>query len=306
MPGIDQIIAGYADGKNDQLVSPQALSNNFVQREAVQITFNPLVYSYDKLLTIFWRSIDPTDAGGQFQDRGEAYKTAIFYHDDEQKKSAEQAKRELEESQRFSGSIATDIIAAGFFHPAEEKYQDYYKKNAFHYRKHCEESGRKEFIEKKWRIEKEGGRLKSRLTPLQYEVTQKNATEKPYENEFHNFTEEGIYVDIVSGEPLFSSIDQYDAGCGWPSFTRPISQYHINDVLDQRYGMNRTEVRSKFSDSHLGHLFYDGPKDKGGVRYCINSAALRFIPKDELEKEGYGEYRHLYKGTEQEGSFPDD
>ena len=297
MPGIHQVVSGYSGGQIDQSLNPQKVSDTTLQREVVQITFDPQIFPYEKLLDIFWRSIDPTDEGGQFQDRGKQYKTAIFYHDDEQKEFAEQSKRKLEESKKFSSPIATDIFPAESFRPAEEKQQDYYKKNAFHYRKHCEESGRKEFIEGNWRIEKDVKQLQEQLTPLQYEVTQKNATESPYENEFYNHTDEGIYVDVVSGEPLFSSKDQYDTGCGWPSFTRPISHYHINDVLDQRYGMIRTEVRSKFGDSHLGHLFYDGPRDKGGVRYCINSAALRFIPKDELEKEGYGEYRHLFRGN---------
>lgn len=132
--------------------------------------------------------------------------------------------------------------------------------------------------------------IKSKLNPIQYKVTQENATEMPFQNEYWNHDEEGIYVDIVTGEPLFSSKDKYDAGCGWPSFTKPIEEENIVEKLDKSHGMIRTEVRSKYGDSHLGHVFPDGPKDKGGLRYCINSAALRFIKKEDMEKEGYGEY----------------
>lgn len=137
--------------------------------------------------------------------------------------------------------------------------------------------------------------LKKRLTKIQYEVTQNNATEPPFQNEYWNNTREGIYVDIVSGVPLFSSLDQYDAGCGWPSFTKPLNEDEIYEKLDLSHGMRRIEVRSKTADSHLGHVFPDGPPEKGGLRYCINSAALRFIPKEDLEKEGYGEYLHLFE-----------
>jgi methionine-R-sulfoxide reductase len=137
--------------------------------------------------------------------------------------------------------------------------------------------------------------LRGRLTPMQYEVTQNNATEPPFHNEFWDNQREGIYVDVVSGEPLFSSRDQYDAGCGWPSFTKPLHKEEVNERIDSSHGMIRTEVRSHTADSHLGHVFPDGPKDEGGLRYCINSAALRFIPKEDLEKEGYAEYRKLFE-----------
>jgi len=137
--------------------------------------------------------------------------------------------------------------------------------------------------------------LKKKLTPIQYKVTQENATERPFYNEYWDHEEEGIYVDVVTGEPLFSSKDKYDAGCGWPSFTKPIDKEFVKEKLDLSHGMVRTEVRSKYGDSHLGHVFTDGPKDKGGLRYCINSAALRFIKKEDMEKEGYGEYLKLFE-----------
>ena len=155
-------------------------------------------------------------------------------------------------------------------------------------------SGRDRFIKENWKDIGRDEELKKRLTPIQYEVTQNDATEPPFRNEFWNHTEEGIYVDIVSGEPLFSSRDKYDAGCGWPSFTKPINKEEVEENMDVSHNMVRTEVRSKTANSHLGHVFEDGPTEAGGLRYCINSAALRFVPKDKLEEEGYGEYVALF------------
>jgi peptide-methionine (R)-S-oxide reductase len=140
----------------------------------------------------------------------------------------------------------------------------------------------------------------ARLTPEQFRVTQQSATERPFENTFWDHKEPGIYVDIVSGEPLFSSLDKFDSGCGWPSFTKPLEPENVEEHTDTSYGMKRTEVRSGNADSHLGHVFDDGPRDKGGLRYCINSASLRFIPLEELESEGYGEYRKLFEQKEKE------
>ncbi len=294
-PGIHEVVSGYSGGATENPSYEEVVSGTTEHREVIQITFDPTVFPYKKLLEIFWRNIDPTDEGGQFFDRGEQYKTAIYYHNEEQKKLAEDSKRALEASNKFSKPIVTDILPAKPFYRAEEKHQDYYKKNSFHYKKYYEGSGRKDFTESKWRVEKDLNKLKSELSPVQFEVTQNNGTERPFMNEFYDHEGEGIYVDIVSGEPLFSSKDKYDAGCGWPSFTRPISHYHITDKTDKTHGMIRTEVRSKYGDSHLGHVFNDGPREAGGLRYCINSAALRFIPKQDLQKEGYGEYEVMFK-----------
>ena len=299
-PGIHEVVSGYSSGTTENPTYEEVVSGTTGHREVIQITFDSTVFPYKKLLEIFWRNIDPTDEGGQFFDRGEQYKTAIYYHNEEQKKLAEESKRVLEASNKFSKPIVTDILPATPFYLAEEKHQDYYKKNSFHYKKYYEESGRKDFTESMWRVEKDLNKLKSELSPVQFEVTQNNGTERPFANEFHDHDGEGIYVDIVSGEPLFSSKDKYDAGCGWPSFTRPISHYHITDKLDKTHGMIRTEVRSKYGDSHLGHVFNDGPREEGGLRYCINSAALRFIPKQDLQKEGYGEYEVMFKEEETE------
>lgn len=293
-PGIVQVISGYTGGHTENPTYEQVCSETTGHAEAVQITFNPGLFPYTKLLDIFWQQIDPTDAGGQFHDRGASYRSAIFYHTEEQKQLAEASKRALEQSGRFSAPIVTEITEASTFYPAEEYHQDYHKKNPFRYKLYRQGSGRDAFIREHWTIKKDIQQLRQKLTPMQFEVTQNNGTEPPFHNEFWDHKQEGIYVDIVSGEPLFSSLDKFDSNCGWPSFTAPIMQKAVTEHLDQTHGMIRTEVRSKEGDSHLGHVFEDGPRDRGGLRYCINSAALRFIPKEDLEKEGYGELLSLF------------
>lgn len=294
-PGIYEVISGYTGGHTENPTYEEVCSDTTGHVEAVQITFDPDVFPYDKLLELFWRQIDPTDDGGQFHDRGESYRTAIFYHNDEQKESAETSKQALSESGVFTKPIVTEIKPAQPFYKAEDKHQDYYKKHRFHYRLYKKGSGREDFIRDTWANTPSKKELKQRLTDIQYHVTQENGTEPPFRNAYHDNKKEGIYVDIVSGEPLFSSTDQYDAGCGWPSFTQPLSRERLEEKMDTSHGMRRIEVRSKQADSHLGHVFDDGPKDKGGSRYCINSAALRFIEKQDLVKEGYGEYESLFE-----------
>ncbi|WP_066308859.1 peptide-methionine (R)-S-oxide reductase MsrB [Bacillus sp. FJAT-29814] len=294
-PGIKEVISGYTGGHTENPTYEEVCSDTTGHFEAVQIKFDPAIFPYEKLLRLFWQQIDPTDPGGQFGDRGISYRTAIFYHNEKQRKLAEASKAELAASGRFQNPIVTEILPASQFYRAEEKHQNYYKKIPFHYNHYFEASGRAKFIRENWKRRKTDEELRQELSPLQYDVTRKNATEPPFKNEYWDHTEEGIYVDITSGEPLFSSTDKYDAGCGWPSFTKPIRRMELEERFDTSHGMRRIEVRAKTSDSHLGHVFDDGP-GPDRARYCINSAALRFVPKEKLEEEGYGEFKKLFNG----------
>lgn len=291
LEGVINVISGYTGGTVTNPSYEQVVEGFTGHYEAVQITYDEDRISYLELIEAFFMSIDPTDSGGQFHDRGNNYKTAIFYHDENQKNIAESYIDELNKSGKFNKPIATALKPAEPFYPAEEYHQDYYKKNPMRYRMYYKGSGRQDFIEKNWYSSSfDKSQLKNRLTQMQYRVTQENGTEPPFKNEYFDNFEEGIYVDVASGKPLFSSKDKFESGCGWPAFSKPISSLSIRSLEDFTHGMIRNEVRSISSDSHLGHVFEDGPSERGGVRYCINSAALRFIPRRDMEKEGYGEY----------------
>ena len=295
--GVIKVVSGYTGGHVKNPTYEQVCSDTTGHIEAIQITYDEDIISYEELLNIYWKQIDPTDEGGQFNDRGHKYKTVIFYHDDKQRDIATKSKENLQNSNVFKGkTIATEIIPATVFYEAEDYHQEYYKKNPNHYNMYFIGSGRYQFIKENWdRNNHNREELKERLTPIQFEVTQNDATEPPFKNKYYDNKEEGIYVDVVNGDVLFSSKDKFDSGCGWPSFSKPVSNNSVYEKSDFTHGMYRTEVRSSKANSHLGHVFDDGPKALGGLRYCINSASLRFIPKNKMVEEGYEKYLELFE-----------
>ncbi len=308
--GVIDAVSGYTGGTTRNPNYDNYEKGGHV--EAVQVSWDPNRVTYQELLDAYWHHTNPTDAGGQFVDRGPNYRPIVFYLNDQQKAEAEASEADLVKSGKLPGPIVVQIMKAAPFFRAEDYHQDYPKKNPDNYMEYFSNSGRKEFFAKVWGPEAlidpaappmtskaswtkpSMDQLKKTLTQMQFEVTQNDGTEPAFNNEYFKNEQPGIYVDIVSGEPLFSSTDKYDSGTGWPSFTRPLAPSNIMIRPDHSMGMVRNEVRSRYADSHLGHLFDDGPMPTG-LRYCMDSASLRFIPVADMQNEGYGQYLYLFK-----------
>lgn len=319
LDGVVDVVSGYSGGERENPTYKQVSSGKSGHIEVIQVTFDPKIVSYEQVLDQLFRHMDPTDNKGSFVDRGPQYRPAIFFHNEDQQVVAQEFMNAIDAAKIYPKPLATELIEFEKFWPAEEYHQDYYKRNPIRYKYYRHGSGRDKYLDSVFGEGREENpktlrqyiddqnmaqnvkpyakpsesEIKKMLTDKQYYVTQEEGTERPFKNEYWDNKAEGIYVDIVSGEPLFSSTDKYKSGTGWPSFTKPINKAYITEEDDFALFSKRTEIRSKFADSHLGHVFSDGPKPTG-LRYCMNSAAMRFVAKADLEKEGYGEYLYLF------------
>ncbi|CUP75576.1 MULTISPECIES: peptide-methionine (S)-S-oxide reductase MsrA [Hungatella] len=306
LPGVRDTDVGYANGNTENPTYEQVCYDNTGHAETVKVVYDPALISTEQLLDGFFKVVDPTSINRQGNDRGSQYRSGIYYVDEADKAIVESAAARQKEN--YKDPVVTEILPLNQFYLAEDYHQDYLDKNPGGYC-HINLNAADEFIGEEGlgmsddlsvliRPEDypvpDDQVLKEKLTDIQYQVTQNNDTERPYTNEYAATFDKGIYVDVVTGEPLFSSEDKFESGCGWPSFSKPIIPEVVTEHTDTSFNMKRTEVSSRAGDTHLGHVFDDGPKDLGGLRYCINSASIRFIPFDDLETEGYGYLKSLF------------
>lgn len=293
--GVYDVTSGYANGTTDNPTYKEVLYKNTGHAETVHVQYDPERIDLESIVSQFFMIIDPTLLNQQGNDKGTMYRTAVFYEDPAERDIIDGVA--AAEAERYDQPIVTEIEPLEHYYLAEDYHQDYLEKNPDGY---ChiefdslEDQEIPSLIDPAAYPKPSDEELKEKLTEVQYNVTQNDATETAFSNEYWDNYEPGIYVDITTGEPLFSSADQYDSGTGWPSFTKPIDPAVVTEHEDRSGFFKRTEIRSRAGDSHLGHVFTDGPKDRGGLRYCMNSAALLFIPADEMEAEGYGHLSHL-------------
>ncbi|NLS11817.1 peptide-methionine (R)-S-oxide reductase MsrB [Vibrio sp. SM6] len=318
LPGVIDVISGYAGGSEEDAQYRKVASGNTDHIEVIQVTYDANQLSYTDVLDYFLRHIDPTDAKGSFVDRGAQYRPAIFYHNKAQFDAATSLLSAVDAAGIYPKPLQTELIEYQAFYPAESYHQDYYKKSRLKYKYYRQASGRDAYLDSVFGDDRKSNpvslrsrlgeqtqtlkpytkpsqaEIKAMLTELQYYVTQEEGTERAFDNPYWDNKEEGIYVDIVSGEPLFSSTDKYRSGTGWPSFTKPIDSGYIVTKKDFHLFYPRMEVRSRYGDSHLGHVFEDGPEPTG-LRYCMNSAAMRFVPKQQMQAQGYAKYLYLFE-----------
>jgi len=328
LPGVLDVISGYSGGRSKQPTYDDYAAGG--HREVVFIMYDPQVVTYAGLVEWLIKHVDPTDRSGSFKDRGNQYRSTIYYENEREKSEAERVIGVINAAKVYKGNINVAIEPRKPFWPAEDYHQDYHTKNGLKYEFFRAQSGRDEFVLRHWgqragMLEVVGSlppqaedemaaltekskpwefykkptptEIRKQLTPVQYNVTQQDGTEPAFRNPFWNTKEAGIYVDILSGAPLFSSDDKYDSGTGWPSFVKTLTPEYVGYHEDRGLFTTRIEVRSMTSDSHLGHVFSDGPVARGGKRYCMNSAALRFIPRSKMKDEGYGDYLEFVKAA---------
>ena len=298
--GVSEAESGYANGTTESPTYREVVTGRTGHAETVRVEYDPTVAPLPFLLELFYEAIDPTSLNRQGNDRGTQYRSGIYYTDPADLPLIEASLDALQK--RYDKPVVIEVAPLTDYTPAEEYHQDYLDKNPggyCHINLELFEKAAQAVPDPSHFPEDSGlaadsyqlpddATLRDRLTAMQYDVTQRSATEPPFKNEYWDTDEPGIYVDNTTGEPLFASGAKFDSGCGWPSFTRPIDPEVVQELLDASHGMRRTEVRSRAGDAHLGHVFTDGPKEAGGLRYCINSAALRFIPRAQMKAEGYG------------------